>query len=247
MKTSNPKSRFHIDIKRSYNVLEVGGGHNPHPRSNVVVDKFVDSNYHRHADIKVLKKQRFVEADGEKLPFEDNEFDFVICNQVLEHVENPHKFLTEQMRVAKQGYLETPSLIGEYLFPKKSHKWLILELNNKLVLMDKSKYWFDSDLDFGFLFLTWLNKTSLSYKLLSKSRPDLFTIRYEWKNEIAFEVNPDSEKVKKYFNSFWNEDMVREIFPERPMHVELGNHLKEFLSTMYSVVLNRIKKKAVHS
>ena len=57
MKTSNPESRFHIDIKRNYNVLEVGGGHNPHPRSNVVVDKFVDSNYHRHADIKVLKKQ----------------------------------------------------------------------------------------------------------------------------------------------------------------------------------------------
>ena len=93
MKISNPKSRFHIGFRRDHKVLEVGGGHNPHPRSNVVVDKFVDSNYHRQSDLKVLKNQRFIEADGENLPFEDKEFDFVICNQVLEHVENPEIFL----------------------------------------------------------------------------------------------------------------------------------------------------------
>lgn len=243
MKISNPKSRFHLNIKSNQKVLEVGGGHNPHPRSNVVVDKFVDSNYHRQSDIKIRKNQEFIEADGENLPFKDHEFDFVICNQVLEHVENPERFLKEQMRVSKHGYIETPSLIGEYLFPKKAHKWLLLELDQKLVLMDKSKYWFDSDLDLGFLFLTWLNKTSLAYKMLTKSRPDLFTIRYEWKNEIEFEVNPDSEKVKKYFNSFWNEEMVRELFPERPMLVELGNHLKEFMAITASVIVNRIRKK----
>ena len=65
-KTCNPKSRYHLKIKKGEKVLEVGGGHNPHPRSNVVVDKFIDSNYHRHADIKVLKNQQFLHADGEK-------------------------------------------------------------------------------------------------------------------------------------------------------------------------------------
>ena len=39
MKIRNPKSRFHIDVKRSDYVLDVGGGHNPHPRANVVVDE----------------------------------------------------------------------------------------------------------------------------------------------------------------------------------------------------------------
>ena len=39
MKVRNPKSRFDLNIKRTDKVLEVGGGHNPHPRSHVVEDK----------------------------------------------------------------------------------------------------------------------------------------------------------------------------------------------------------------
>ena len=82
MKIKNPKSRYHIKIPYKSKVLEVGGGHNPHRRSNVVVDKFIDSNFHRKADIKVLKHQKFLQADGENLPFKDQEFDFVFCNHV---------------------------------------------------------------------------------------------------------------------------------------------------------------------
>lgn len=55
MKTSNPKSRNHLSIGKNDRVLEVGCGHNPHFRSNVIVDKFIDSNYHRSGDIKVLR------------------------------------------------------------------------------------------------------------------------------------------------------------------------------------------------
>lgn len=68
MKTGNPQSRFKLNINKNAHVLEVGGGHNPHPRSNIVVDKYIDSNYHRLTDIKVLKHQQFIEADGEDLP-----------------------------------------------------------------------------------------------------------------------------------------------------------------------------------
>ena len=57
MKTGNPKSRFKFNVGKSEKVLEVGGGHNPNPRSNVVVDKFKDSNYHIQSDIKVCKNQ----------------------------------------------------------------------------------------------------------------------------------------------------------------------------------------------
>ena len=211
MKTRNPGSRYQLNIGRKSRVLEVGGGHNPHPRANVVVDKFIDSNYHRQSDLKVLRNQQFVEADGENLPFKDREFDYVICNQVLEHVEHPEAFLNEQMRVAGRGYLETPSLIGEYLFPKKSHKWLILELEQKLILVEKDKYWFNTNLDFGFLFLTWLQKTSVGYKILMDTKPNFMTVRYEWKNSIDFEVNPDNETYLKYFREYWDEEMVRSI------------------------------------
>ena len=239
MKTYNPKSRFNLSINRKDKVLEVGGGHNPHPRSNEIVDKFIDSNYHRHADLKVLKHQKFLQADGENLPYLDNEFDYVICNHVLEHVENPEVFLKEQMRVSKRGYIEVPSVIGEYLFPKESHKWLILELDNKLVMIDKNKVGFKPNLDFGFLFLTWLQKTSVAYKLFMKTKPNFMTVRYEWKDTIEFEVNPDNPEYLKYFSGCWDKQMVEEFFPEQSMFQELKSVVKE----LYSLVYEYIKRK----
>ncbi|NER04073.1 MAG: methyltransferase domain-containing protein [Okeania sp. SIO3C4] len=241
MKTSNPASRYRLKINKKDRVLEVGGGHNPHSRSNVVVDKFVDSNYHRQTDIRVMKHQEFQQADGENLPFKNNEFDYVICNQVLEHAENPERFLGEQMRVAKRGYLETPSLIGEYLFPKESHKWLVLEIDGKLILMEKEKYWFNSKLDFGFLFLTWLEKSSLAFKVLARTRPNLLTVRYEWEGEVEFQINPSDEEVKKYFNSYWNEEMTQKFFPSQPIISEVGSVLKETFSILTSALFNKTK------
>lgn len=241
MKIANPKSRNELQISKKDHVLEVGGGHNPHSRSNIVVDKFVDSNYHRQTDIKVMEHQRFMEADGENLPFKAKEFDYVICNQVLEHAENPEQFLREQMRVAKQGYIETPSLIGEYLFPKTAHKWLILEIDGKLVMMEKDKYWFNSQLDFGFLFLTWLEKSSLAFKLLARTRPNLITVRYEWTDEIEFEVNPSDDKVRKYFTSYWNEEMTQKFFPSKSIISEVGSVLLETFSILGAALFNKTK------
>jgi len=51
--------------------------------------------------------QQLVNAAAEALPFADKEFDYVICNQVLEHSDDPAQFLREVMRVGKAGYIET--------------------------------------------------------------------------------------------------------------------------------------------
>src|SRR5690606_13336552 len=149
----NPRNRYNLNIKRNEKVLEVGGGHSPHPRANIVVDKFIDFNFHRSGDINLYKGQKFVQADGRSLPFSDKEFDYVICNQVLEHVDNPSEFLDELGRVGKRGYIETPSLIGEPLHPKSSHRWVILEIDSKIVLFDKDRIFSDKGCDFGPLFL----------------------------------------------------------------------------------------------
>ena len=161
--------------------MEVGGGHNPHPRANVVVDKYTDTNYHRSGDIKVLKNQTFMQADGENLPFKDKEFDYVICCQVLEHVEDPVKFLSEQFRVAKRGFIETPSLLGEYFFPRESHKWILHEYKDVLYLLDKKKINFSYQFDLGELFQTYLPTHSIGFKIMEKTHPNLITVRIEWR------------------------------------------------------------------
>jgi SAM-dependent methyltransferase len=42
-------------------------------------------------------------ADGESLPFRDKEIDFVLHSWVLEHVENPAKFIMECVRILRPG------------------------------------------------------------------------------------------------------------------------------------------------
>jgi ubiquinone/menaquinone biosynthesis C-methylase UbiE len=244
MKMKTPISRHHLSIENSASVLEVGGGHNPHKRSNVVVDKFIDVNYHRSGDIKVHKHQKFLAADGENLPFVENEFDYVICNQVLEHVENPEKFLTEQMRVARAGYIEVPSLVGEYLFPKESHKWLILEIENKLVLMDKELVGFKPSHDLGDVFLHYLPTKSLGYKIMQYTHGNIETIRYEWSDEIEFLVNPKEEKYRRYFTQTWDVETASKFFPKRTLASELWEASKAFAFVLLNVFKSRVLKVA---
>ena len=55
---------------------------------------------------------KFVQADGCDLPFEDNQFDIVHSNAVIEHVGNANrqaKFIYELCRVAKKVYISTPN------------------------------------------------------------------------------------------------------------------------------------------
>ncbi|MFR0894986.1 MAG: methyltransferase domain-containing protein [Alistipes onderdonkii] len=58
------------------------------------------------------------QCSGRSPAFADKEFDYVICNQVLEHSDDPAQFLREVTRVGKARFIETPSLLGEWLFPK---------------------------------------------------------------------------------------------------------------------------------
>lgn len=242
MKIRNPKDRSDLRIRRSDRVIEIGGGDNPHPRSNVVVDKYPDSNDHRCGDLKVLKHQQFLSADGGDLPFKDNEFDYAICCQVLEHVEDPHGFLKEQFRVAKRGFLETPSLLGEYLSPKDSHKWILHEHKGVLYLVDKKKINFTCGYDLCELVQDFLPKHSIGFKIVERTYPNLISVRMEWGNGFDFVVDPTDPEILKYFTGKWREEWAEEFFPPKTYWQELKDSAGAMWDISKSVFRSKVLK-----
>ena len=71
-------------------------------------------------------------CDAEPLPFEDDQFDFVVCSQTLEDVRDPVRVCAEIVRVGKAGYIETPSRLEEQSYGVQGpwvgwghHHWLV--------------------------------------------------------------------------------------------------------------------------
>ena len=81
-------------------LLDVGCGRKPY-QSLFVVEKYIGLDI----DSEISRKRGIADYfyDGGKFPFEDEAFDSILCNQVLEHVFNPDNFLQEINRVLKPG------------------------------------------------------------------------------------------------------------------------------------------------
>lgn len=67
---------------------------------------------------------QYPEIDLQQLPYNDNSFDYVITDQVLEHLENPQKAIDESCRVLKKGgiAIHTTCFIN-YLHPCPVDFW----------------------------------------------------------------------------------------------------------------------------
>ena len=82
------------------------------------------------------------------------------------------------------------------------------------------------DSDYGELFLNYLPYQSLPYKLLPFSEGELLHVRYEWKDDIDFLINPTDEYYSKFFLKKWDREMVCTLFPPRGLATELGRTLR---------------------
>ena len=230
MKTRTPFSHNDLKIKKKDRVLEIGPGHNPFFRANVLLEKFIESNFHRCGDVKVYPHQEFINGDAENLPFPDKSFDYIYCSNVLEHVEHPEAFFRELSRVGKRGYIETPSIMGESMFPKKSHKWCVLDIDGKLVLFEKAAMPGNYGNDYGEACLNYLPYQSLPYKIAQMTETQFSFVRYEWKDGIDYVINPEDEEYRRYFTQPWTREMCEKIYPPRGLW-------KEFCRTMRALRL----------
>ncbi len=167
----------------------------------------------------------------------------MICEQVLEHVENPARFIQEMSRVAKKGYLETPSLIGEYLIPKKSHKWVLLDIDGVVVMFEKEKLGLNDSIDFGELFLNYFPRQSIGWKIIQRTHHQALTMSYEWKDKIEFLINPEDERMINYFKKPWTLDMVNNVMPQRSLQREASMAVSAFVDITQSIFKSRVLKK----
>ncbi|HWQ12091.1 MAG TPA: methyltransferase domain-containing protein [Roseiflexaceae bacterium] len=171
-------------------MLEIGSGDNPHPRSDVLVDRYLGAdNRERGGDLVVDRP--FVVADAHHLPFKDGAFAYTICSHILEHMEDPQQFGRELMRVSTAGYIQSPSEIAERLFHWSFHRWYVNLVGDTLVLHPR-----EPQEPFGELF-DYLYEYNPAYYFFQRSMPDLFWVEREWHGDLKIEVREASPLALK--------------------------------------------------
>jgi hypothetical protein len=132
-------------------VLDVGGWADPFERADWVIDLMPYETRSLYGE-REREPERFSErtwvvrdiCDREPWPFEDGQFDFVICSHTLEDVRDPVWACEEMMRVARAGYIETPSRLEEQTAGIQGdwvgwghHHWLVEPINRGLEFVFK--------------------------------------------------------------------------------------------------------------
>ena len=190
IKTINQK----LKDNPSWNTLDIGCGYTANEYAKIVADTQDLANFY--------KEKKFIKITEKKLPFKDNEFDFVITSHVIEHVEDFQFFIKEIERISKQGYVELPTRLGDNLVIEnlKDHIWWF-KYDDELKLLTVSKK--------NQILEPFIN-VSTAKKLESIFKESL-VMELMWENKIDYKLDDDLEKkteskisfiylIKKYFS-----------------------------------------------
>ena len=177
--------RLHVPVNSNALVLEVGAGGNPYPRANVMLDALEETVERNEQSL--VKDRPLVLGLVEELPFKDKVFDFVIASHVLEHTDNPEKFLQELMRVGKAGYIETPDGWFEKICAFTYHRLEVSNDNETLLINKKSSYKPESISYF------WEKiRSNRNFMRFLRVNPEFYHMRYYWYDEIHYKIlNPE--------------------------------------------------------
>jgi ubiquinone/menaquinone biosynthesis C-methylase UbiE len=180
---------------------------------NVVHGIDIDHNRIERARLRAQEEQAcidFLTADALTLPFKPDTFDLIICNDVIEHVEDPPRLLREIRRVLKTGgflYMAAPNRVSPYqilrdphyklfglsLLPHKMATYYVTKLRKITQNYDVyplPTYWYLKNLchRFGFDFADCSREYYLSMEL---TRLQSITLRFFLRGIAARFLSPD--------------------------------------------------------
>lgn len=193
-----------LDINSEHRVLDVGSGHNPFARADVVADINFDLSLDRDGipGCVNLSMHRYVKADITALPFKDNAFDAAVCIHVLEHISDPAAACRELIRVARRGYIETPSKSTEYFAGHPTHKWLV-SLNDNVLCFEPITYFVSP-----YLNAVWQpvwNSPDL-FKKAGIVHRDISCVQFTWEKSFKFSIQ---KPAADNFSNFSGETEVK--------------------------------------
>jgi len=126
-----------------------------------------------------------IHFDLHNIPLEDNKFDVIFCNHVLEHVEDAKKCMSELYRVMKKGGY------GIFQVPQDFSRSTTYEDSSITSPEEREKHFWQYDHVrlFGLDYPDWLKSVGFNiveYVPESKISPDLFERYRLMKNEILY-------------------------------------------------------------
>lgn len=204
-------------IKKTDKVLDVGPGYSPFYRSDVLLEKVFDDEdvalRQTGASEKKDLNKEVVYFSDETFPFENNEFDYVICSHVLEHIpkEEIPLFVSELGRVASKGYIEVPLYTFELITALEYHLNLLYVDNNNII-----HFLSKEDMDLKSLAYEKLRELFIKLKFNEKIIPlnlNVFGAGFEFHEKINYKIHDSAEsffeivdREVKSFNIKWHKD-----------------------------------------
>ncbi len=135
-RTSKDYIQYKLSENKNWQILDIGCGYTANKFANTISDVQDLSEFY--------KDKNFIKLEGDRLPFNDKQFDFVIASHVMEHVKNFKVFINELERVSKKGYIELPTKLEDNLVfeNKKDHLWHMDfdDINNEIVISKKVQF-----------------------------------------------------------------------------------------------------------
>ncbi len=180
----------------NWKILDIGCGYRANKFATVISDIQDLSDYY--------KNRKFIRVTDKKLPFKNNEFDFVIASHVIEHVEDFEFFIKELERISNKGYIELPSRLGDNLvFENKNDHiwWFVFDDHKNKIISSKKKQLIDP-------FVT----VSMA-KLLEKMFRESLVMELYWENSIDYELDKDSDNDNFKKISFLK--IIRKFFSKK--------------------------------